>query len=155
MSFKQLHSRLKYTHPGFSCCGAARLVYTVLLAYREETKQPRRLIASLPLLEFSPALESWSDIYTCPTSCLVVPQMFSSVILSAISIFRSLGSAVHWTLSPPYHEQTCPWYSALGFLKRFWKIAYPAFKGTNTKTAHFGSLTSYTKKISDGYFELK
>ncbi len=32
--------------------------------YREETKQPRRPIAGLPLLEFSPALESWSDIYT-------------------------------------------------------------------------------------------
>ncbi len=25
-----------------------------------------------PLLEFSPALESWSDIYTGPTSCLIV-----------------------------------------------------------------------------------
>ncbi len=28
----------------------------------------------------------------------------SSVFLSAISIFLSLGSAVHWMLSPPYHE---------------------------------------------------
>ncbi len=33
----------------------------VLLTYQEETKQPRRPIADLPLFEFSPALESWSD----------------------------------------------------------------------------------------------
>ncbi len=33
-------------------------VDTVLLTYREETKQPRHPIADLPLLEFSPALES-------------------------------------------------------------------------------------------------
>ncbi len=38
----------------------------MLLAYWEETKQP------FPLLEFSPALESWSDIYTGPSSCLIV-----------------------------------------------------------------------------------
>ncbi len=93
----------------FSCCGASG-VDTVLLTYREETKQPRRPIAGLPLLEFSPALESWSHIYTGSTSCLIVPQTFSSfVFLSAISIFLSLlGSAnvspVHWMLSPPHHE---------------------------------------------------
>ncbi len=46
---------------GRCCCGTARP--TVLLSYREETKQPRRPIAGLPLLEFSQALESWSDIY--------------------------------------------------------------------------------------------
>ncbi len=41
-----------------------------------------------------------SDIYTGPTSCLIVPQTFSSLVfLSAFSIFRSLGSAVHWRLS--------------------------------------------------------
>ncbi len=33
-------------------------VDTVLLTYREEPKQPRRPIAGLLLLEFSPALES-------------------------------------------------------------------------------------------------
>ncbi len=44
----------------------------MLLTYWEETKQPRRPIAVLPLLEFSPALESWSDIYTSPSSCLIV-----------------------------------------------------------------------------------
>ncbi len=30
-------------------------------------------------------------------------DVFSFCFLSAISIFLSLGSAVHWTLSPPYH----------------------------------------------------
>ncbi len=40
-----------------SCCGASG-VDSVLLTYREETKQPRRPIADLPLLELSPALES-------------------------------------------------------------------------------------------------
>ncbi len=38
----------------------------VLLTYQEEPKQPRRHIAGLPLLELSPALESWSNIYTGP-----------------------------------------------------------------------------------------
>ncbi len=55
-------------------------VDTVLLTYREETKQPRHPIADLPLLEFSPALESWFNIYTGPTSCLIVPQTFSFFI---------------------------------------------------------------------------
>ncbi len=65
----------------YRCCDASS-VDTVLLTYREEPKQPRRLIAGLPLLELS--------------SCLIVPQTFSSfVFLSAISIFLSLGSAVH------------------------------------------------------------
>ncbi len=53
------------------------VVDTVLLTYPEEPKQPRRPIAGLPLLEFSPALESWSDIYTGPTSWLIIPQTFS------------------------------------------------------------------------------
>ncbi len=35
---------------------------------------------SLPLLDFSPVLESWSDIYTGPTSCLIVPQTCSSFV---------------------------------------------------------------------------
>ncbi len=43
-----------------------------LLTYREETKQPLRPIAGLPLLQFSPALESWSHIYTSPTSCFII-----------------------------------------------------------------------------------
>ncbi len=50
------------------------------LSYREETKQHRRPIAGLPLLEFSPAPESWFDIYTGPTSCLIVPQTFPSFV---------------------------------------------------------------------------
>ncbi len=31
-------------------------------------------------------------------------DIFLFCFLSAISIFLSLGSAVHWTFSPPYHE---------------------------------------------------
>ncbi len=61
---------------------AASGVDTVLLTYPEGTKQPLRPIAGLPLLEFSPALESWSDIYTGPTSCLIIPQTFSSFVFS-------------------------------------------------------------------------
>ncbi len=104
----------------------------VLGTYREETKQPRRPIAGLPLLEFSPPWESRSDIYTCPAYCFIVPQtvflfcffiQFNSIqdylwynrckatsevnfnfSLSAISIFLSLGSSFHWTPSHPYHE---------------------------------------------------
>ncbi len=67
-------------------CGASG-VDTVLLTYREETKQPRRPIAGLPLLEFSPALESWSDIYTGPTSCLIILQTFSSFVFYPPSLF--------------------------------------------------------------------
>ncbi len=33
-----------------------------------------------------------------------LPYCFPLLFLSAISIFLSLGSAVHWTLSPPHHE---------------------------------------------------
>ncbi len=109
----------------------------VLLTYQEETKQPRRPIAGLPLLEFSPALESWSDIYTGPTSCLIVPQMFSSFVfyLPSLSFCRSARLfTVHWTawVDTPL---TADWLQVcfgtrprLSFLKRFWKIAYPAFK---------------------------
>ncbi len=68
-------------------------VDTVLLTYREETKQPRRPIAGLPLLESSPALESWSDVYMGPTSCLIVPQTFSSFVFypPSLSFCRHLA----------------------------------------------------------------
>ncbi len=60
------------------------------------------------LLEFSPALESWSDIYMCPTSCLIVPQMFSSFVFIRhlyISVTRlgcSLNalSSISWADTP-------------------------------------------------------
>ncbi len=42
----------------------------MLLTYREETNFRIRSQAFL-LLEFSPVLESWSDIYMGPTSCRV------------------------------------------------------------------------------------
>ncbi len=112
---------------------------TVLLTYRGETKQPWCPIAGLPLLEFSPALESWSEIYRGPTSCLIVQQMFFSLkFLSAISIFLSSGRLFtersllqSWVdLDAPYCwlATSLFWYSCLlSFLKRFWKIAYPAF----------------------------
>ncbi len=66
-------------------------VDTVLLTYREERKQPRCPIAGLPLLEFSPALESLSDIYTGPNSCLIVLQKFSSFVFypQSLSFCRS------------------------------------------------------------------
>ncbi len=43
-----------------------------------------------PLLEFSPALESWSDIYTGPTSCLIVPQTFSSFVFFICHLYLSV-----------------------------------------------------------------
>ncbi len=49
-------------------CRQTSGVDTVLLTYREEPKQPRCTIAGLLLLESSPALGSWSNIYTGPTS---------------------------------------------------------------------------------------
>ncbi len=66
-------------------------VDTEVLIYREERKQPCHLIAGLPLLEFSPALESWSDIYTGPTSCLIIPQTFSAFVFypPSLSFCRS------------------------------------------------------------------
>ncbi len=99
---------LYHVQTGISCCGASG-VDTVLLTYREEPKQSRRPIADLPLLEFSPALESWSDIYTGPTSCLIVPQTFSAfVFLSFLSLSFCRRSAnvhpVHRRLSSPHHE---------------------------------------------------
>ncbi len=59
-------------------------VYKVLLTYREETKQPWHPITGLPLY--------------------IVLQTFSSLVFYPPSLFLSLCSAVHWALSPPYHE---------------------------------------------------
>ncbi len=90
------------------CRQATSGVDTVLLTYREEPKQPQRPIAGLPLLEFSPALEIWSDIYTSPTSCLIVPQTFSSFVfirhlyLSVARLGCSLNalSSTSWVDTP-------------------------------------------------------
>ncbi len=113
-------------------------VDTVLLTYREETKQPRHPIANLPLLEFSPALESWFDIYTGPTSCLIVPQTFSFFICHLyLSVARLMSvrctepSSTSWVDTPLTADWlhvcfgTQPW---LSFLKRFWKMTYTTFK---------------------------
>ncbi len=107
---------------------AASGVHMVLLTYREEPKQPRRLIAGLPLLEFSPALESWSNIYTGPTSCLIIPQMFSSLLFIHHLYLCRLGcslnalSSTSWVDTPLLligYKFVRP---RLSFLKRFWKI---------------------------------
>ncbi len=50
------------------------------------TKQPLCPITGLLLLEFSPALESWSDIYTGSTSCFIFPQTFSSCVFLPASL---------------------------------------------------------------------
>ncbi len=44
----------------------------ILITYREETKQPRRPIAGLAVPWVLSSAESWSDIYTGHTSCLMV-----------------------------------------------------------------------------------
>ncbi len=109
-------------------CGASS-VDTVLLTYREQTKQPRRPIADLPLLEFSPALESWSDIYMGPISCLIVPQMFSALdfirhfYLSVTRLGCSLNalSSTSWALHADW-LQVC-----FGTRPRLKKMTYPTF----------------------------
>ncbi len=99
----------------------------LIYLHREQTKQPPHPIVALPLLEFSPALKSWSDIYTGPTSCLIIPQTFSSFVFypPSLSFCRSakLGSAnvrhLHWTLSLLHiisrHATYC-WLSIILFL---------------------------------------
>ncbi len=91
-------STLYRVQADFSCCGTSG-VDTVLLTYREETKQTLCLIASLSLLEFSPALESWYDIYTGPTSYLrrfplliLIHHLYLSVarLMSILCTERSL-----------------------------------------------------------------
>ncbi len=76
-----------------------RCRHSVLLNYWEETTQHRRPIAGLPLLEFSPTLESWSDIYTGPTSCLFIPQIFSAFVFypPSLSVTR-LGCSLNSSL---------------------------------------------------------
>ncbi len=76
----------------------------MLLTYREETKQPRRPQAFL-LLEFFPALECWSDIYTGPTSCLIVTpclhrtrtarQNTIELIIVSDAVYTGCGVARH------------------------------------------------------------
>ncbi len=51
----------------------------MLLIYRKETTQPR--------LEFSPPLESCSDIYTGPTSYLIVTLLFNVLFLRYFPLF--------------------------------------------------------------------
>ncbi len=111
---------------------ARRVRCRVLRIYREKPKQPWLPIAGLPLLEFSPALKNWSDIYTGPTSCLIVSQKFSSFVicLPSLSFCRSARlfaerSLLHiMSRHAPYSwlATSLFWYSA-----RLWKITYPTF----------------------------
>ncbi len=119
------------------------------LRYREETEQPRRPIAGLPLLEFSPALGSWSDIYTCPTSCLIVTQTFSSFVLYQPSLsfchpaqLFTERSLLHITRR---HAPYC-WLAKRLFGTRPRKIAYPAFNVficDQTLQVSFSELTNF------------
>ncbi len=89
----------------------------------------------LQLSEFSPALESWSDIYTGPTSCHIVPSLLFFIHHLYLSVTQ-LGCALNalsstsWADTPLTADwlQVClgtrPW---LSFLKRFWKMTYPTF----------------------------
>ncbi len=105
----------------------------VLLTYRKEPKQPLRPITSLPLLEFSPALESWSDIYTGPTSCLIVPQTFTSFVfirhlyLSVTRLFTERSLLHIMSRHAPYFWLAIRlfWYSApTQFSKTFFFFFY-------------------------------
>ncbi len=66
-----------------------------------------------PLLEFSPPLEICSDIYTGPTSCLIVTLLLmfcsSDIFLSVYSQSANIRP-VHsnWALSSCYHYKTRP-----------------------------------------------
>ncbi len=72
-----------------------------------------------PLLEFSPPLESCSDIYVGPTACLIVTLLFNVLFLWYFPLFylplsiysRSANiRPVHanWALSSLYHYKTRP-----------------------------------------------
>ncbi len=83
-----------------------------------------------PLLEFSPPLESCSEIYVGPTSCLIVTLIFNVLFLWYFLIFylpsRSIYSRytnirpVHsnWTLSSFFHCKTHP--LTADWLQEFW-----------------------------------
>ncbi len=60
---------------------------STLLAYQEETKQPRRLFEPFQFLEFSPPLESCSDIDAGPTSCLIETLLFNVLSLQYFPLF--------------------------------------------------------------------
>ncbi len=53
---------------------------------------------SFPLLEFSPALESWSDIYTSPSSCLIV----TPIVTKYYRTHYDQWCCLHWM---PRHDK--------------------------------------------------
>ncbi len=93
----------------------------------------------------------WSDIYTGPTSCLIVPQTFSSFVffirhlyLSIARLFTERSLLYIMSRHTPYWIPYTPycwlatslfWYSArLSFLKHFWKMIYPTYKTRNNRS---------------------
>ncbi len=80
-----------------------------------------------------------SDIYMGPTSCIIVPQMFSSLIFypSSLSFCRSAQLFTECSLSSMSRVDTpltADWLHIcfgtlprLSFLKRFWKMTNPTF----------------------------
>ncbi len=114
-----------------------RCRHGVVTNYQEEPKQPQRPIAGLPLLEFSPALESWSDIYTGLALSFRrrFPLLFFFICLLYLSVTR-LGCALNAlsSISRVDTPLTADWLKVcfgtrprLSFLKGFGKITSPTF----------------------------
>ncbi len=57
------------------------------LSKRKKQRNLRARFKPFPLLEFSPPLESCSDIYAGPTSCLVVTLLFNVLFLWYFPLF--------------------------------------------------------------------
>ncbi len=114
------------------------ILYRHGVTYRKETKQPLHPIAGLPLLEFSPALGSWSDIYMGPNFGLSFHRRFPLLFfiwhlyLSVTRLGCSLKalssiSRVDTPLIADWLKVCIGTHPQLSFLKCFWKIAYSAF----------------------------
>ncbi len=91
---------------------------SMLLTYQKETTNLRVRFDPFLLLEFSPPLESCSDISACPTSCLIIINLLFNVLflryfplfyLPVLSIYSRSANIcpVHsnWAL---YHYKTRP-----------------------------------------------
>ncbi len=70
----------------------------MLLTDREETKQPRVQSQAFQLLEFSPVLENWSNIYIGPTEFLPYRNTVSTLDAS--------GTAQQNTIELVYSQST-------------------------------------------------
>ncbi len=109
----------------------------------KKKKQPRRPIAGLLLLEFSPALETWSDpIFTQVLLALSFRRRFPRLFficylyLSVTQLGCSLNyiSSISWVDMPLTADWLHVYFGTrprLSFLKRFLKMSYPTFKCTS------------------------